>query len=240
MKEAVQLRLLGGFQLLSDGVALPMPRNCQRLLVFVALLDQPRRREYIAWTLWPDGDESRALGSLRTTLWRMPRPDRRALIDDYEHCVRLSTHVETDWRCSLRRAEQVIAGDDGADHALLDHLSYDLLPDWYEDWLLLPREQYRQLRLQALEIMATRRLAAGLHSDALNAGLRAVAAEPLRESAHRCVIAAHLAQGNRCEAVRQYQLYLELLGAASYEARPSQHLIALMSAGEDLTLQRLS
>ena len=47
---------------------------------------------------------------------------------------------------------------------------------------------------------------------AVEAGLAAVAAEPLRESAHRALIAAHLAEGNRSEAMRQFEFYRMLLG----------------------------
>jgi DNA-binding SARP family transcriptional activator len=42
-------------------------------------------------------------------------------------------------------------------------------------------------------------------------GLAAVAAEPLRESAHRLLIQGHLAEGNLAEAVRQYDFYRTLL-----------------------------
>jgi DNA-binding SARP family transcriptional activator len=37
-----------------------------------------------------------------------------------------------------------------------------------------------------------------------------VAAEPLRESAHRALIRIHLAEGNPAEAIRQYRLYRRL------------------------------
>jgi DNA-binding SARP family transcriptional activator len=48
---------------------------------------------------------------------------------------------------------------------------------------------------------------------ALQAGLTAVSAEPLRESAHRRVVEVHLAEGNPAEALRQYQSYRQLLRA---------------------------
>ena len=41
--------------------------------------------------------------------------------------------------------------------------------------------------------------------------MAAVAAEPLRESAQRALIRAHLAEGNRSEALRQYRSYESLL-----------------------------
>jgi Bacterial transcriptional activator domain len=52
---------------------------------------------------------------------------------------------------------------------------------------------------------------AGRFGAAVQAGLAAVAGEPLRESAHRTLIRAHLAEGNPGEAVRQYHLYRRLL-----------------------------
>jgi DNA-binding SARP family transcriptional activator len=45
----------------------------------------------------------------------------------------------------------------------------------------------------------------------VQAGLAAVAGEPLRESAHRSLIQVHLAAGNPGEAVRQYRVYRRLL-----------------------------
>jgi len=47
--------------------------------------------------------------------------------------------------------------------------------------------------------------------EALEVGLAAVAAEPLRESAHRAVVSVHLAEGNTAEAIRQYRLCRRLL-----------------------------
>ena len=64
------------------------------------------------------------------------------------------------------------------------------------------QERFRQLRLHALEATSDQMLAEGSTFDALCAGLAAVSCEPLRESAHRCVIAAHLAEGNTSEATR--------------------------------------
>jgi DNA-binding SARP family transcriptional activator len=90
-------------------------------------------------------------------------------------------------------------------------LARDLLPDWYEDWVVLERERFRQLRLHALEALCRRLMQAGRFGAAVQAGLAAVAGEPLRESAHRTLIQAHLAEGNPGEAVRQYHLYRRLL-----------------------------
>jgi DNA-binding SARP family transcriptional activator len=88
----------------------------------------------------------------------------------------------------------------------LSAMSADLLPDWYEDdWVVAHRERYHHLRLHALEAMCERLTAARRYGEAVEAGLAAVRAEPLRESAHQALVRAHLAEGNRFEAARQYR-----------------------------------
>ena len=87
----------------------------------------------------------------------------------------------------------------------------DLLPGWYDDWIVLERERFRQLRLRALDTLCERLAEAGCLDAALEAGLAAVAGEPLRESSHRAVVRVHLADGNVAEAIRQYRLYRQLL-----------------------------
>jgi DNA-binding SARP family transcriptional activator len=86
-----------------------------------------------------------------------------------------------------------------------------LLPACYDEWVLTERERFRQLRLHALEALCDRLTARGRYGEAIDAGLAAVCAEPLRESGHRAVIKAHLAEGNNAEARRQYETYRKVL-----------------------------
>jgi len=91
-------------------------------------------------------------------------------------------------------------------------LGDDLLPDWHEDWVLIERERFRQLRLHALERISESLTDAGLYSpQALQAGLAAVAAEPLRESSRRQLVRTHIREGNISEALREYQAYARML-----------------------------
>ena len=78
-------------------------------------------------------------------------------------------------------ARNVIAGtfDHEGSTFLQDSLSTDLLPYWYDDWVLVERERFRQLRLRALEAMCQQLTALGRFDQALEAGLAAVAGEPL-------------------------------------------------------------
>jgi DNA-binding SARP family transcriptional activator len=108
----------------------------------------------------------------------------------------------------LHREGLEVAGESGADPA---DWADDLLPGWADEWLVVEQESYRQLRLHALERLSEAWREAGEHTSALLAALSAVRTDPLRESAHRQVIAVHLAEGNAAEALRQYHGYRRLL-----------------------------
>jgi SARP family transcriptional regulator, regulator of embCAB operon len=117
-------------------------------------------------------------------------------------------------------------------------LSLDLLPDWYDDWLVDDREGVRQLRLHALEVLSDELSLLGRHAEAIQAALAAVRLEPLRETAHATLIRAHLAEGNRSEARRQYYRCRDLL-AAELAVEPSESIRRLISAPPALSRSTL-
>src|SRR6185369_11561333 len=80
-----------------------------------------------------------------------------------------------------------------------------------DDWTVAESEEWRQLRLHALDVLAERLTEAGRFGDATSAALAAVKAEPLRETAHSVLIRVYLAEGNRGEALAAYEHYRKLL-----------------------------
>jgi len=208
-QHVITLQLLNGFALLIGEKRITLTSSAQRLLAFLALQDMPRTRTYVARTLWPDATTPRANANLRSSLWRALRAGHR-VIDASAQEMALATHVNVDIHDASARAHRLLDRacpcDDILTRQTRDDLSADLLPEWSDDdWVLVEQEQYHQLRLYALEAMARRLTAVGRHGEAVAAGLAAVRAEPLRESAHRVLIDAHLAAGNRGAAQHQYQ-----------------------------------
>jgi DNA-binding SARP family transcriptional activator len=206
-----QLSLLGGFELRHAGQAVAVPRSGQRLMALLALQARPLERLYVAGMLWLDAPEERAGASLRSALWRLPVPGGAAVVEASTTHLRLAGDVAVDLHELAALAERLERASGGDDDLAPSALTRDLLPDWYEDWVLLERERFRQLRLHALEALCVRLTEAGRFGAAVQAGLAAVAGEPLRESAHRRLIQTHLAEGNPGEALRQYNLYRRLL-----------------------------
>jgi DNA-binding SARP family transcriptional activator len=204
-----------------------LPLSAQRLLAFIALHDRPVQRPYVAGSLWLDSPEERAYASLRSALWRLHRCGLR-LVESFGQRLALDPHVVVDLREAEVLAHRAL---DGSTADVFDVevsiFSSDLLPDWYDEWIVLERERYRQLRLRALDRLCERLTRAGRLDAALEVGLAAVAGEPLRESSHRAVIRVHLADGNVAEAIRQYRLCRRLL-REQLDLEPSDQMAELL------------
>jgi len=103
----------------------------------------------------------------------------------------------------------------------------DLLPGWYDDWALLERERVRQRLLHALEALSRQLVRLQRYAEAVEVAMMAVSAEPLRESAQRALIEAHLAEGNWVESRRSFEAYSDLLDR-ELDAQPNPELAAMV------------
>jgi DNA-binding SARP family transcriptional activator len=211
----VMLHLLHGFTLRVGWRSVPLMWSSQRLVALLALREQPPSRAYVAGTLWPETTDTRANANLRSSLWRVQRACGRLVVSSSQR-LWLAPGVIVDLQEAILAAYRMFDSSDGCEDILnvetLSVLSSDLLPDWYgDDWVVVHRERYHHLRLHALEAMCERLTADQRYGEAVEAGLAAVRAEPLRESAHQALVKVHLAEGNRYEANRQYQSCRRLL-----------------------------
>jgi DNA-binding SARP family transcriptional activator len=228
-EHGLRLGLLDSFELVLDGTRIELPMSVQRVVAFVALKRHPVLRPHAAGSLWPDSSEPRAAASLRSALWRLKR-SKCEVIDASGARLRLADDVSVDLYDASELARDVLAGVecDVRDPA---PLAAELLPDWYDDWVLVEREHFRQVRLRALETLCERFMDARRLDEALAMGFAALKGEPLRESAHRALIRLYLLQGNVCEAIRQYRLCCRLLRPLGVE--PSEQITALVRGIDD-------
>lgn len=224
----VYVGLIDGFSLTHGTTALKLPYGTQRLVAYLALQERALRRSYVAGVLWLDTSEAKASACLRSALWRLHETSQDLVVAE-DGCLRLSTIVGVDLRDAMRVAADLLHGHpaEKSDRLLLWLFGRDVLPDWYDDWAIVARERFRQLRLHALEVLCRHLTAAGEFPRAVEAGLAAVACEPLRESAHLVLIQAHLAEGNAAEGLRQFRLYERLL-AAELGIEPSPRIRSVL------------
>jgi DNA-binding SARP family transcriptional activator len=224
---ALSLRLLSSFAFARGGEVVALPVNVQRLVIFLSLQAHPLQRSHVAGTLWPETSDQRASANLRSALWRLNQLGCQLIVAKGS-CLAIAPGVRIDLHESAARARQLLRDENSEIDDLDDALFYsDLLPDWYDDWLVIERERFHQLRLRALECLCERLTAVGGYARAVEAGLAAVAAEPLRESAHRALVKVHLAEGNVAEAVRQFEFYRRIL-KDELGLSPSPQIIELL------------
>jgi DNA-binding SARP family transcriptional activator len=231
LTEGPAVILLGGPYVVTGGARREVPQGSKRLLVFTALSTRRVDRRQVAGALWPSGSDQRAIGNLRSALWRL-KGAGIDLIDSDNVSLGLRTGTVVDMRIVLDWAARLIDGS--ADLADLSPVHWpadamELLPGWYDDWIIFERERIRQRLLHALEALSRRLIAVGRHADAVDAAISAVSIDPLRESASRILIEAHLAEDNIVEGRRAYNRYSDTLHRELGIA-PSQQLTAIVRA----------
>lgn len=233
------LTLMGSFDLRHDGRSIVIAPAGQRLMSLLVLSRRTVTREYVAEKLWPDSSGAQGARCLRSALWRLPKLSRPLVVATVG-TLQVSGDLRTDLAVTeevLRRAirsaepsarerpDEIPAPDlDPADQAL----RCDLLPEAWDEWVVIERERLHQMRLHALESLARVHRSEGRFGQALDAALRAVAGEPLRESAHRQVIETYVAEGNLSEAIRHFKELRDLL-RVELGVEPSPSLRRIMA-----------
>jgi DNA-binding SARP family transcriptional activator len=215
---ANELSLLGGFAFSVDGNALlGISAGSQRLLALIALRDRAQSRQQVAGTLWPESSDDHAGASLRAAVARLQGPARQAVTVTARD-LRLAEGVVVDVHRSRSLARRLIdpespLSEEDIGREAVASLSDALLPGWHDDWVVLAAEDWHQLRVHALEVVADRLTTADRLAEAGAAALAAVRAEPLRETARAALIRVHMAEGDPSGARGEFERYRVLLQA---------------------------
>lgn len=209
---APRLNLLSEFQLLIEDRHVAVPHGVQRLLAFLAIAARPVARSRVAGQLWLDVPEWRALGNLRSALWRLRRISQ-PIVRSIDDRLVLDSEVAVDLVELTQLTSTLAADPDPNSLARLPQVvaATDVLPGWEDEWIIVERERFRELRLHALERASEALLAGGNHSAAVQAALAAITAEPFRDSAQRLLMQAYLNEGNAAAALRTYHAFRELM-----------------------------
>ena len=227
----VVVRLLDGLSLHCGSRPVDVPPGGRRLLAYVALHPRGADRRQAAGVLWPTVGDARAAGNLRSALWRLQQVGC-PLVRGEQARLALREEVVVDVTDLERWAGRVLNGtatpaDLAVDPAPLAEA--ELLPGWYDDWVLAVRDRLRLRLLHALEALGALLCDAGRPREAVEAVQAAVLAEPLRESGQRALIEAHQAAGDWVAARRQFDSF-RLLLRREVGVEPSDELTAVATA----------
>jgi DNA-binding SARP family transcriptional activator len=196
---ALNVRLLGGFSLLYQGLPIAGLNKArwQSLLAYLILrAGAPQPRQQIAFLFWPDTLEAHARNNLRQSLHqirlKLPEPDRFLAVNANEVCWQADEGQVIDvelFRQALSAADRAARGADtpgvrqGLEQALA-HYQGDLLPNCYDDWINPEREQLRQLHHMAMQKLARAHEAQQEYALAAQTMLQLLRLDPLDENGY--------------------------------------------------------
>lgn len=221
-----QLNLLERWQLFCGNTEVHIASRQQRLISALALYG-PRNRRYLSGLLWPDSPDARALESLRVSLHRISHQIPGLLVNGGS-VLSLADHLDVDLHQCREQVRTCInpGSNSGEDPCLAHVLHSELLPGWYEDWVVLEQHRFRDFRLNTLILHAKRWLDCGEAEKAAAAARSALTLEPINETCVWLLMRAELKMGNRAGALYTFKNFRATL-ARELGVNPSDQLMKL-------------
>src|SRR5919204_4814398 len=238
----LELRLLGQFDIRLGELSLSIPsRPAQSLLAYLALTaGTAHRRERLAGLLWPDIEDDSARASLRQGLWRirkalearLPSGVQYLLADDLTVAFNAKSAYWLD-AAALDTPLDEATSVESLQQALIAYRG-DLLPGFYDEWVLRERERLEGVFERKIGRLLECLIAMRRWPEVLEWAERWIAVGHVPEPAYRALMLAHSERGDRARIATVYQRCRELL-FEELGAQPSEQtreLFERLSRGE--------
>lgn len=240
---------LGPLRIEYEGKPLQTSRHkALALLVYLAMYSGKQSREALCTLFWPDYSQSKAFAYLRRTVWEVHHllgkgwleadreaislnPDAGFSLDAVDFQTQLDaiqqhnhppSHTCPECIAHLHNAALLYRGDFLDGFILRDSTNF-------EDWLFFQREALRGEYASALQKLAGLLTQAEAYTEAITFAQRWLALDTYNEGAHRLLMKTYTLNGQRHNALRQYQECLRTLNTELGVA-PEQATINLYEA----------
>lgn len=211
---------------LVDQAELPGRQGRLALAKLVVERHRPVPTDELAASLWEDGAPASVESSLRALVSKLRAgieaadPQGAVVITADAGCYQL--RAPTAWvdleaaANAIDRAEGALRGSDlqrawSSATVAAGIAARPFLPGEDARWIAEVQGRLRAVRIRALTVLSDVHCQRGDHQLAVGHARALVALEPFREAGHRALMAAHLAAGDRGEAVRAYETCRRLL-----------------------------
>ncbi len=208
----LEVRVLGRFEVRLEDKPIQIPsRPAQSLLSYLMLnAGAAHRREMLAGRLWPDSDEENARSNLRHTLWRL----RKSIGEEYLLADKLTISFDASQPYRFDAATLESTVEDDSIEALIESVTAyggELLPGFYEDWVLLERERLQAIYEQRMKRLLDRMVREGRWAAVLEWAERWIAHGKIPEPAYQALMRAHHALGDAAGMAATYKRCREAL-----------------------------
>lgn len=206
----LEIRLLGTFEVREGKKAVTIAsRPAQSLFAYLILnAGISHRREKLAGMLWPDSLEETARDNLRHTLWRLRKALPAApkldylLVDDLSLAFNATAEYRLDAAVLGNLAEDCPADERMA--ALAEYQG-ELLPGFYEEWVVLEREHLASVFEHHMARLMSQLQEESRWLDILDWAERWIKLGQKPEPAYRALMNAHAAKGDMSKVAATYE-----------------------------------
>ena len=212
----LQIRLLGQFDVRLDGKRILIPsRAGQSLLAYLALTaGTPHRREKLAGIFWPETSDENARRNLRQELWRIRKAisTQKSSGGDYLLAEELTItfNRETEYWLDARQMDKSEL-DLQSLTANLSLYQGELLPGFYEEWVVLERERIQSVFDTKMEQIVEQLVAAERWMAVQEQAERWLSLGNTLEPAYRALMLAYGARGDIAKVSSVYQRCMDEL-----------------------------
>lgn len=228
MQPSVRIELFGGLRIVHDSQIydrFPSVRSAALIAYLACYPDHPHLREALIVLLWPDTDLDTGRVRLRTVLTearRLLEPGQTphgSILRADRASIRLQTDQvavdATDLRHCLLQAERGVFLDKRVSllTRVVDLYCGELLPGFYDDWVLREREHYHHLFIKALRDLAQCYEQAGQLDLAIGVLRDLLRKNPLSDEANHELVRLLMKSGQIAAAHAQFQAQERLLRA---------------------------
>lgn len=207
------IRLLGQFDILQHGEPLTLPsRPAQSLLAYLLLNPgTAHRREKLAGVLWPKASEENARNNLRHALWRLRQALPKAFIQADR--IAIAWNAATEYRLDVDRLARISGREVTTDDLIEAVTVYkgDLLPGFYDDWVVLERERLRAVYEDCMARLLERLAAERRWPETVEWAECWIAQGQTPEPAYRALMIAHAGLGDLASVAAAYRRCVEVL-----------------------------
>jgi predicted ATPase/DNA-binding SARP family transcriptional activator len=206
----LKVRLLGKFNIQLSGAAVNIPSRAEQSLLAFLILNAGNafRREYLAGLFWPESDETNAKSYLRLALWRLRKTLAENAPDapDYFLADRITLAFDSHQDYWLDVAVLEKDQGEGSEDLIASTQVYsgELLPGFYDEWVMLERERLRVVFDHKMQRLLEKIQSEQRWEELIQQAERWIALGDVPEPAYRALILGYAARGNKANALAAY------------------------------------
>jgi LuxR family transcriptional regulator, maltose regulon positive regulatory protein len=218
----ISIRTFGTIEIYSQNRALTnsdwMTQTSRDLFLLFLANPMGLTKGEVGLILWPDASSSELKLRFKNAIYRMRHAIGSDVVLFQDNIYMFNRAVDHDYDVQTFISAIKIAREEKQDMKKIKALSRavavykgEYLPSLDEEWVILDREKYKNMYIQAAEELAELYLKLDDVEKTIQAGQNALDEDPYYEPLHRIIMQAYAIRGDRASVSRQYEKCRKML-----------------------------